>query len=261
MALIRKRDRKGRTVSLGGVGKVLGPMFSLVSLPGLISGAEEWGAWLAWLPRGSGALVVFGLAIVLTVAANLDWILLRLGWTPVGSPPTAMNASGMDTDFVEFRDRASKLWEMLDVAYRTEGFMGHGGSRAAFTMTVTGASWPDDSDAPRSEVQNIYDSSLSDLARRVYSGVGARALSDTDYRACDSIRRHLSETVRDWSRRLDQEGFPDWVRGTVRPNHENTVKLLWYLEIANAEMAGMANANYDFLRAVRDAMTVPPPPH
>lgn len=104
----------------------------------------------------------------------------------------------------------------------------------------------------------------------MYDQAGEAVFESTQaYLAFDQARRRLTEVLREWASRLDDDAFVTWLREkldwprrgptTPTPYHARTVKLQWYLELALARATQNETAYYDYLPRLRDKLNDPVP--
>ncbi len=78
----------------------------------------------------------------------------------------------------------------------------------------------------------------------------------------DIQRRALASRLERWARRIGDphhQNISDFLHARVKPQHEPTLKLLWYLDIAYAErIGGTEKADHSAYEAVRDAFNCTP---
>jgi hypothetical protein len=158
-----------------------------------------------------------------------------------------------------FRTAASAVWNTLIAKYEQHGFWGIGSSRDGLDAAVRKAPWPDEK-TPEDDAIVVYTEALRAFAEKVAAQSGERVFQQTgDFLAFDAERRQLSDVVRDWSARIDQQGFLDWLRTHLNwPWHAHTLKLQWYLELGVAAAAQNNQVDCRFLATLRDALNSAP---
>lgn len=190
-----------------------------------------------------------------------------VGWlgTPRPSADTASPIEKWDAEMAQFRDDASAVWAFLIEKFEHGGFFGLGSSRDGFRGIVSGAPWPDDQ-GDRDDATSLCEEALVDFCKKAYAKSGERVFDDTrEFLEFDAAHRRMTEALREWAGRREIKGFLDWLRDKLDwprrgptspiPDHARTVKLAWYLELAVASESGNETADYNFLPALRDALS------
>jgi len=158
-----------------------------------------------------------------------------------------------------FRTAGAAVWQTLVAKFEQHGFWGAGSSRNGLDAAVRGATWPDEG-TPEDDAVVVHTEALRAFAEKVAAQSGERVFQQTgDYLVFDQARRHLSDVVRDWSTRIDQKEFLDWLRQHLNwPWHAQTLKLQWYLELGVAAATQNDQVDCRFLATVRDALSSTP---
>ena len=108
-----------------------------------------------------------------------------------------------------------------------------------------GAPWPDSANGREDDGVILSEVALTDFCNAVCAEAGQQGFAGTgEYLQFSRARRRITERIREWESRKDDEEFIEWLRGkldwprrgpsTPAPYHGNTFKLQWYLELAVA---------------------------
>lgn len=97
---------------------------------------------------------------------------------------------------------------------------------------------------------------LNSIARYVYPEAGYEGIPQGRFLAFDNIRRRVSRRYQRWAthvRERDADGeLSQWLLAKMKPTHERTLKLVWYLEVANASRIDNKKPDYAPFVELRD---------
>lgn len=163
-----------------------------------------------------------------------------------------------ETQRDQFEELAGPIWSLAsDVWDRAiDGEI----LRMTTSLTVKLADWPDGVPATITTHDNPKVSELTAHAHRIasmlYPSHGYGFLTKEEHRVLDSDRRSMARLVQGWAldlrRDTHRQAMAQILRG-MRDRHEATLKLLWYLGIANNERTAVGFNPSSFIM-VRDAM-------
>jgi hypothetical protein len=216
----------------------------------------------AWVVRFSLAVVPPRWPRAVVLIGGLGIVAAAWTWTwRISRPLVTLADAVWKEEMGGFRDAASAVWKTLVPKFEQHGFWGAGSLRNGLDAAVRGATWPDETPSEDDAVV-VHTEALRAFAEKVAAQSGEHVFQQTaDYLVFDQARRQLSDVVRDWSARIDQQGFLDWLRTHLDwPYHARTMKLLWYLELGVAAASHNEQVDCRFLATLRDALRSAPAP-
>ncbi len=157
-------------------------------------------------------------------------------------------------------DLARDFWAVLQkAAERYAPGSEHVQRRRTLTDICHGATWPDEQPGEDHGEEDVGRELLQKFAEAVYPEVGNSAVGDGGFIAFDTNRRALTGRFRRWAMRLPSgqgDELREWLVSQIKPSHETTLKMLWYMEIALAKRTvEVEAADYGYLAAIRDVFT------
>jgi hypothetical protein len=162
---------------------------------------------------------------------------------------------------------AAAFWTRLDRAFTQYSVAPLPNQPRTLAEMVDAAPWPDRAPpyVERSGPGQGGPASVSELlpvfVRSVYPRYGFELVPREHFQDFDALRRSVRRRIRQWGELLasdQRDELIEWLRTRVAPEHSDTVKLAWYLELANDDRTGTHEpADESRFRAVRDALESP----
>ena len=170
----------------------------------------------------------------------------------------ALHIEDFNEEAEEFGSIAALFWERLEkafsqymvaeVPYKTR-------TLREFTAT---APWPDEIHLSVAGVTGGAEDVLPAFSACVYPEYGFELIPRDRFGAFDALVRNIRRRVRQWGEGLETEQRDElfqWLRNDLSRSHATTVKMAWYLEIANGRRVFMnVVPHIDYYRVVREVM-------
>ena len=213
----------------------------------------------AWIATAGGAL-----GLLLSFTPLRDWqvplperpkrITVPDDWSETLDVRTSYVNESWHVELEEFWRYARHFWDALRERYGRFGVLGQPGEPQHLSGLVEWTPWPDRGGSGESDPTFVQG-----FATRLYQN---------DTSSFEGHRHDLAyRAYRWWSRANDATdgNFEAWLGRNLKPAHLNTVKLLWYVDLAHGDYIGHGHAPdfrpYVFLRRLMEGRTVSREPH
>lgn len=221
--------------------------------------------------QGLGLLGWIGL-VVCAVVSVLSLLLFVVGVAPrvIGGCQVAWRhlkggadkPEAVEADWLRqaetFEGSAKRFWRALKVSFVASDIHLAPKNFDSLHHKVVNAYWPDDEPEYSDRNRSSASTDVREMARRIYQLGGKPLFSNVgEADDLDDLRDSMAKTILRWAHELEGDGgdrFEVWIRKRLGVLHLWTLKLLWYVEEANAKFIHNDEPNYHAMDRMRSAL-------
>jgi hypothetical protein len=169
----------------------------------------------------------------------------------------ALHFEDFSAEGEEFGSLAARFWLTLEMAFDRQVTALPLTRKRTLQEVADAASWPDRA-APESDASTSPDRVLAGFASCVYPQYGFELIPRERFGEFAVQHANVRRRIRQWGEALkggQGSEVSGWLGRRIAPAHSSTIKLAWYLELANIVRTGEQRpTDIAYYRTVRDAL-------